>query len=100
METVEVVIKIPKYRLDAIKWACKKMPPTENQDLADYVYRDIANGTVLPEISQKTKDHIMYLAEDYKCWDNHLSHEESLELCHLLEAIGNVKTDNNSTRTT
>ena len=25
------------------------MPPTENQDLADYVYRDIANGTVLPK---------------------------------------------------
>ena len=49
METVEVVIKITKYRLDAIKWACKKMPPTENQDLADYVYRDIANGTVLPK---------------------------------------------------
>ena len=35
--------------------------------------------------SENAKDHVCKLASDYKCWDNRLSHEESLELCNILE---------------
>ena len=34
---------------------------------------------------ENAKDHIYKLAGDYKCWDNRLSHEESLELCNILK---------------
>jgi hypothetical protein len=34
---------------------------------------------------ENAKDHIFKLAGDYKCWDNRLSYDESLELCHILE---------------
>lgn len=34
---------------------------------------------------ESTKDHILKLAGDYKCWDNRLTHDEALELCHMLE---------------
>ena len=37
------------------------------------------------ETFENTKDHICKLANDYKCWDNRLSHEESLELYNILE---------------
>lgn len=34
---------------------------------------------------EELKDHILKLASDYKCWDNRLTHDEALELCHILE---------------
>jgi hypothetical protein len=34
---------------------------------------------------ESTKDHIYKLAGDYKCWDNRLTRDEALELCHILE---------------
>lgn len=34
---------------------------------------------------ESTKDHICKLAGDYKCWDNRLTQDEALELCHILE---------------
>ena len=34
---------------------------------------------------ESTKDHIYKLAGDYKCWDNRLTQDEALELCHILE---------------
>jgi len=34
---------------------------------------------------KSVKDHIFKLAGDYKCWDNRLTDDEALELCHLLE---------------
>jgi len=34
---------------------------------------------------QDAKQHIYKLASDYKCWDNRLTHDEALELCHLLD---------------
>jgi len=34
---------------------------------------------------ESVKDHILKLASDYKCWDNRLTHDEALELCHILE---------------
>jgi hypothetical protein len=34
---------------------------------------------------ENAKDHIFKLAGDYKCWDNRLTHDEALELCHILE---------------
>ena len=34
---------------------------------------------------ESTKDHIYKLASDYKCWDSRLTHDEVLELCHILE---------------
>lgn len=34
---------------------------------------------------KSTKDHIYKLAGDYKCWDNRLTQDEALELCHILE---------------
>ena len=34
---------------------------------------------------KSTKDHICKLASDYKCWDNRLTQDEALELCHILE---------------
>lgn len=34
---------------------------------------------------ESVKDHIFKLASDYKCWDNRLTHDEALELCHILE---------------
>lgn len=34
---------------------------------------------------ENAKDHIFKLASDYKCWDNRLTHDEALELCHILE---------------
>ena len=34
---------------------------------------------------ESVKDHIYKLAGDYKCWDNRLTHDEVLELCHILE---------------
>lgn len=86
---INVVIRIPESEYKKVKsrivWVC---------EYGEY----IAQGNAIPEVSQKTKDHIMYLAGDYKCWDNHLSREESLELCHLLEAIENKAgdTDGNS----
>ncbi len=34
---------------------------------------------------KNAKDHIYKLAGDYKCWDNRLTEDEALELCHILE---------------
>ena len=34
---------------------------------------------------ESVKDHIYKLAGDYKCWDNRITHDEVLELCHILE---------------
>ena len=34
---------------------------------------------------ENVKDHINKLAGDYKCWDNRLTADEALELCHILE---------------
>ena len=34
---------------------------------------------------ENVKDHIYKLAGDYKCWDNRLTDEEAVELCHILE---------------
>jgi DNA-directed RNA polymerase subunit RPC12/RpoP len=34
---------------------------------------------------ESVKDHIYKLAGDYKCWDNRLTDDEALELCHILE---------------
>jgi hypothetical protein len=34
---------------------------------------------------ESTKDHIYKLAGDYKCWDNRLTEDEAVELCHILE---------------
>ena len=34
---------------------------------------------------KSAKDHICKLAGDYKCWDNRLTSDEALELCHILE---------------
>jgi len=34
---------------------------------------------------ENVKDHIYKLAGDYKCWDNRLTDDEALELCHILE---------------
>lgn len=34
---------------------------------------------------ENAKDHIYKLAGDYKCWDNRLTDDEALELCHILE---------------
>lgn len=34
---------------------------------------------------ESAKDHIYKLAGDYKCWDNRLTDDEALELCHILE---------------
>jgi len=34
---------------------------------------------------KSAKDHIYKLASDYKCWDNRLTQDEALELCHILE---------------
>lgn len=34
---------------------------------------------------ESVKDHIYKLAGDYKCWDNRLTQDEALELCHILE---------------
>lgn len=40
---------------------------------------------------KSTEEHISFLAGDYKCWDNRLTHEEALELCHILEQMNDVK---------
>ena len=34
---------------------------------------------------ESVKDHIYKLAGDYKCWDNRLTKDEAVELCHILE---------------
>ena len=34
---------------------------------------------------ESAKDHIYKLAGDYKCWDNRLTKDEAVELCHILE---------------
>ena len=34
---------------------------------------------------ENVKDHIYKLASDYKCWDNRLTDDEAIELCHILE---------------
>ena len=34
---------------------------------------------------ESAKDHIYKLAGDYKCWDNRLTEDEAVELCHILE---------------
>lgn len=34
---------------------------------------------------ESTKDHIYKLAGDYKCWDNRLTEDEAVKLCHILE---------------
>jgi len=34
---------------------------------------------------KSVKAHIFKLAGDYKCWDNRLTDDEALELCHILE---------------
>ena len=34
---------------------------------------------------KSVKAHIFKLAGDYKCWDNRLTNDEALELCHILE---------------
>jgi len=34
---------------------------------------------------ENVKDHIYKLAGDYKCWDNRLTEDEAVELCHILE---------------
>lgn len=51
-----------------------------------------ACGEIIKALEQKpyekfesVKDHICKLAGDYKCWDNRLTPDEALELCHILE---------------
>ena len=34
---------------------------------------------------ENVKDHIYKLASDYKCWDNRITDNEAIELCHILE---------------
>jgi len=48
METVEVVIRIPKREIEGIKRYCKRTE-IKISSLEDYIYRSIANGTVLPK---------------------------------------------------
>ena len=48
METVEVVIRIPKREVEEIKRYCKRVE-LKISSLEDYIYRSIANGTVLPK---------------------------------------------------
>lgn len=42
--------------------------------MADPIYKD-------------AKEHIMLLANDYKCYDNRITHEEALELGLILEGV-------------
>jgi len=48
METVEVVIRIPKREIEGIKRYCRRTE-IKISSLEDYIYRSIANGTVLPK---------------------------------------------------
>ena len=61
METVEVVIRIPKREVEEIKRYCKRVE-LKISSLEDYIYRSIANGTVLP------KGHGDLIDKD-KLWD-------------------------------
>lgn len=41
----------------------------------------------MTEKEAKAIEHIKNLADDYKCWSERISHEESLVLCKLLKEI-------------
>lgn len=41
---------------------------------------------------QMAIEHIRNLAGDYKCWDDKISHEESLILCKLLDKLEQYRT--------
>lgn len=47
-DTVEVVIRIPKREIEEIKRYCRRVE-LKISSLEDYIYRSIANGTVLPK---------------------------------------------------
>ena len=68
---------------------------TANEDAVSYVTSDDTDALDMAikaierqkpmEKFENVKDHILKLASDYKCWDNRLTDDEALELCHILE---------------
>lgn len=71
------------------KWLSDAGYNTYNADVAFNSIKQAVKSMVLGQKStenfESTKDHILKLAGDYKCWDNRLTHDEALELCHMLE---------------
>ena len=57
---------------------------TEDREACDMAIKAIEQQRPYEKF-ESVKDHIYKLAGDYKCWDNRLTDDEALELCHILE---------------
>jgi len=89
METVEIVIRIPKREIEGIKRYCKRTE-IKTSSLEDYIYRSIANGTVLPKGHGDLKDmNDLCYKSRYGCKGNC----DYLHTCDLYDAPTVIEAD-------
>lgn len=79
----EEVIRYGKDYLNDLETACCKIDERHLNFVRESVKALEQQKPI--EKFKNAKDHIHRLAGDYKCWDNRLTHDEVLELCHILE---------------